>query len=227
MVEVGDVINTNLVGSDTIIGIAGGFFTAIMFGVMIGIIGVGVWFLMRYFNYNIEVELWEVKGEKLEYFGNDKARRKYEQGAAYLVFLSNRDERFKSVKFPASEYLYKKKLFGTKLKYIVKGDDIFPTRLTVNPEEMEALVAESMPSYQRVDYIQKLEKIDKDYHQGNKHKTLLTIAAVGGGAMIILVGLFVIWQSNVSTAEANRALAAATQELAKSLYGGGTPQAAP
>lgn len=184
-------------------------FTIVMVGAFITFAGIILYILFKFLAYSVDIELWERKGEALVYAGDDRARRVNKKGVTYISFLKNRGAMFKHRQFPGAEYVYRKKLFGSKLKFLIVGDELLP--MTVKLGNPQGLVAASMPTYQKIDYLQRMDNYQKEFENKdmNMQKTALIIGVTFAG--IILFGFFIIWQSNVATAEATKALAGAVQ----------------
>lgn len=184
--------------------------TVINFIVTIGgvvIILLVFWFIMKIFRYNIDVELWETTGDgrDLQYFGDDKAKKGTKKGVAYINFLKNKDDMFKHRPFPDSKFFYKKRVFGKKIKYIINNNELTASKQGVtNPH---GLVFNEFPTLAKAEYLFRNKKFAEDYKKTDD-RARQTALIIGVGLMgVILFGLFIIWQSNVATAEATKALA--------------------
>lgn len=206
MAGLDDVVNLNL-GGGGVLDLVSGLFLVFIIVFIFLIIGIGLFFIIRLFRYNIEIELFENKAGNLEYFGMDKAKRQSKKGVSYIKFLKSKDDRFKSMIFPPSEFVYKKKLFGSKIKFIIDGDDVYADRIKYS--EGAGLTANPMPPYMREDYLNRLEDIERSYGKSDNKALLITLGLGITFGVIMIFGLIVIWQSNVATAEATRALASA------------------
>jgi hypothetical protein len=163
-----------------------------------------------------EVEFWEKKGDEIMYAGEDKARKINKSGVSFIGFLKNRSFPYQNVKFPDAECIYKKKLFGTKLKLLIINDELIPFKMRLgNPHNV---VIDSMPAYQKIDYMQKLDLWNERYN--NKGNSAAIIQLLGFGLLItaIIVWGFFQWQQNVEVAKAMgdgmNAMASAANNLA-------------
>lgn len=206
-VNLDNALQANVVG-DQVIGWAATLFQVAMFVVMGIIIAAGVYYLMRFLSYSSDVELWERKGDKLEYFGDDKVRRIVKDGSAYMNFLKNgRDSRFKDHTYPDSKLLFRKKFFGTKFKALINNNEIIAFRLELTPETEKVITAGGMPANRIYDNLQRNKAIVNRYkNNDNRAQTIalvISVTLIG----VLMFGLFVIWQSNVVNAEAMQALA--------------------
>ena len=167
-----------------------------MFLIILVVVFVAALFLSRIFTYNVSVEFWERRGEQVYPFGDDKAKRKHENGITFIKFLKNNDDRFKGILFPNSKFLYKKKAFGKKVKFLIDGDEIRPFRMHVEENDY-GVGLDVMPTEERIGFIQKMEQAINEYSsKSNK----LVFAGVAVSFALIMLGffwLFVIWQSNI------------------------------
>ncbi len=195
-----DLANADLASGfgDTAINILAGFLNIFLWVVILGVMVGVMYFLMRILSYSIDVEIWERKAEKLYYFGDAKARKRTKQGGSYLGFLFRRDWSFKDVEYPSSDFFYPKKLFGKKLKYLLEGEVMRPIKmsLSANPG-----VVVDVPTFQRVDYLSKLDAINVDYASKVDNYQKITLAIQIGFIGVLLFGLFIIWQSNINAQE--------------------------
>lgn len=170
------------------------------------LVGLGVVFFIayRFFRYRHTVEIFEKKGDELHFYGDDKADRVNKRGVSTVKFLYNKDFAFQQVKWPDNEYLYPKKFagmitFGTKMKYLLINDELVPFRMKLgNPH---AVVAESMPAFQKRDFIQRFKAIDEKYQADHTLAAKLAVAGIGIICVTIIIALFFFWQQNVSYAE--------------------------
>ena len=105
------------------------FFWLFLFGIIAG----AFFFLWRWLNFNIEVEIWSVKGAEMVYFGEDRARRITDKGTNYIKFLKSKQEEFNHKAFPTSDLLIRKKLFGSKLKVLMRDGEIMFWKPDMNP----------------------------------------------------------------------------------------------
>lgn len=209
--DLGGLVQVDLIGPQ-VLGGAAAVLTGIVFVIILAVLGVALFFLMRFLNYSTHIEIWENKANELVPFGETKARRVNKKGVTYISFLKYKDSRFKNNPWPESKYVYKNKLFGSKIKYIMDGDDLYPS--TIELEEGK-LRLHPMPFNERIDYIQKQDQVFQDHGRKSNTATVLMVAGAATFAMILFFGLFVIWQSNVDTAQATSALANAISNIAQ------------
>ncbi len=209
MVSIDDITNMSFLSGDSLIGVASVIVTVFFYVVIMAITAAALYWLFKLLAYSTDVEIWEVKGtNELAYYGDDKVRKVVKKGVTYMGFLKNRQEVFRAVKYPPSESLIRKKPFGTKVKLILENDDLRPTKIGYSKESKD-LQIDPLPWHQRVEFIQRQERYEKDYEVKNDRAQRMALV-IGIALMTILMfGLFVIWQSNVTTAEATKALAGA------------------
>ncbi len=205
-----DIANTQLGNIQPVfINFLGVIMWIVVVAVIIGFVSVIVYFLMRFLSYSTDIEIWEQKGEEVTFFGDDKARRLSKKGVSYISFLKNKGDLFKNHFFPTAEYIYRKKLFGSKAKFLIIGDELVPAKIALgNP----SLVMNTMPAFQKIDYLQRMDKYEQDYKKSDNRAQMMTLVVGVTLITLMLFGLFVIWQSNIATAEATKALAGAISQ---------------
>lgn len=224
MVTFDEVISTNL-GGNGVVNVAGNILNIIVMVFVVLIFAALVYYLMRYLSYQTNVEIYEKKGKEIVHIGDDKVRRKKRDGVSYMVFLKNKDPLFKDRSFPKSDFLYRKKFFGTKLKLLIVDDELVPFKISL--DDNNNLNSDAFSTAQKIDYLQRTKGyhdkyVNKDIRAQNI-QLIIQVAFIGA----LLFGFFVIWQSNVATAESNAALSSATQALANAITAQGTLPSSP
>lgn len=210
-----EIASTNLVGvGNALIPIVSGILKAVIIIAIMGVVAVILYLIGKFLSFIIDVEIWERKGTDLIYWGDDRAKKITKKGVSYLLFLKNRGEFFRDRVFPDSQFLYKKRMFGSKLKFLIDGDNFNP--MIIKLSNPHGLVTDVVSASERISYMQRMDAYhDRFKGQGmssaQKMVMVLGVTSIG----VILFGLFVIWQSNVATAEATKALAGNIAAVAK------------
>lgn len=206
----------NLVNGNIFFGILTTIFNLSMVVLLMAFFGAILWWLFKVLSYNIEIEIWEKTGENaLSYWGDDRGSKNVVKGVAYLSFLKNKTEPFRRVSFPDSNFIIKKRIFGTKIKMILNGVDLFPASKFIVSDGAK-IEATSLPNYVKRDHLQRLELLHEDFNKKPDKIQMATLVIGFGLVTVVLFGFFVIWQSNVETAEATRALASSLVSIGSS-----------
>ncbi len=189
-------------------------FASIVFWLLLIAMVLGVLFVLwRFLSYKHVVEVWEKKGDEITFFGDDSVKRDDKRGVAYMSFLRGKGFTFKNVKFPDAEYIYPKKVlgivgFGTKMKLLLVNDELVPFKMRLgNPH---GLVIDSMPSYQKQDFIQRYRAYEEKYKPDNSLALKIQLASIGLLVLAIIIVSFFSWQQNV---EASNAIAGGLDSL--------------
>lgn len=217
MVE--EIVNTNLDPSGIATAIGGWLLYIIVVSVLLLSAGFVLAKLRNLLRYRIDVEFYERKGKTCSYHSDDNARMVIKDGVSEILFLKNKGLIFKDHSFPSSEVIIKKRgLQRSKLKMLIDGDELTPMYPDFTLSEEGARILDSIPSYHKEDFLHRAAKYHKKYKNSDDNTRKLIIAGYAGGAILMLFGLFVVWQSNVAASEAIgsgvSALTGAVQQLA-------------
>ena len=188
------------------LGIIQSVITIGVIAVVAGLVVAGVVMVYRLFSYNTSCEFWQIKGNQAVYMGDDSGKKVTKKGVAYIKFLKRKGNPYDDNTYPPNEAVYKKGLFGSKIKFLLVNEELVPSVVTTSKTSKELSLA-GLTNTQKISYIQKMDRLNDTYKkQGDGlQKTALVLSFAGIG--LVAFGLFIIWQSNEATAQATQALA--------------------
>lgn len=200
-------IFVNVLGLVVTIGFVGGFIFFL------------IWLYFNVFNFKNEVELFSVKGKDLVYFGDDRAKKVTKDGVDFIQFRKNRGAEFINKPFPASDFLIRKRLFGTKIKaYLKDGELVF---FNILFHENPGVVTQAMSVNQKLDYTQRMGAYKERYGNKQKNEALYQLIGIGAVVMMFVIGGFFLWQMFVAQTEMVNASVSQFAALVQQ-YGGPT-----
>ena len=127
------------------------------------------------------------------YFGEDRARRITEKGTNYIKFLKSKHAEFTHKTFPESSYLIRKKLFGSKVKVLMKDGELIFWKPDINPSNKEVF-ATALPSNLKQDYMHRQQLTREKYANKKDNIVLLQMVGLGVIASMFIAGMFFFWQ---------------------------------